>query len=144
MPADKARRVLKTLFIGALGGMVFQLSGLPLAWMIGPLAANLLASFAGFRVEVPGLLREIALGIMGLMLGSQVTPELATRVVDWPLSLMLLLIGVAVSTSVVTLWYRRCGFDSTSAVFSVLRHIMWIWPDRAGALQGLQSGRSWR
>jgi len=120
MTEDKARSVCKTLLIGALGGAVFQLLGLPLAWMIGPLAANLLASFAGCRVEMPGRLREIALGIMGLMLGSQVTPELATRVVDWPLSLVLLLVGVAVSTGIVTLWYRRCGFDSTSAVFSAL------------------------
>ena len=110
--------LVRSLAIGALGGAVFHLLGLPLAWMLGPLVANLVASARGLDVRVPEGLREALLGVLGLVLGSQVTPELAARVVDWPLSMALLLAGVAASTAVAAAWYRRCGFDSVSAWFA--------------------------
>ncbi len=111
------KALAKSLAIGAVGGALFELSGLPLAWMLGPMIANLLASSRGVDVAVPEPLRNVFLAVMGLVLGSQVTPQLAQRVLDWPLSAGLLLIGVAASTAVAAAWYRRCGFDPVSAWF---------------------------
>jgi uncharacterized protein len=116
--ASHGRALTRSLVIGALGGAGFQLVGLPLAWMLGPLVANLLASARGMEVRVPERLRQAFLGVLGLVLGSQVTPELAVRVLDWPLSMALLLAGVAASTAVAAAWYRRCGFDPVSAWFA--------------------------
>jgi uncharacterized protein len=112
------RALVRSLGIGALGGLIFQLTGLPLAWMLGPLVANLVVSARGVDVRVPEGLREAFLGVLGLVLGSQVTPQLAERVLDWPLSAALLLVGVAASTAAAAAWYRRCGFDSVSAWFA--------------------------
>nr|WP_284041551.1 AbrB family transcriptional regulator [Halomonas olivaria] len=109
--------MVTSLAVGAVGGMLFQLTGLPLAWMLGPLIANLLVSARGINVDVPEPLRNIFLAVMGLVLGSQVTPQLAQRVLDWPVSAVLLLLGVAASTAVASAWYRRCGFDPVSAWF---------------------------
>ncbi|MCA1773822.1 MAG: AbrB family transcriptional regulator [Halomonas sp.] len=111
------KALASSLAIGAVGGFLFELSGLPLAWMLGPMIANLLASSQGVNVAVPEPLRNVFLAVMGLVLGSQVTPQLAHRVVDWPLSAGLLLVGVAASTAVAAAWYRRCGFDPVSAWF---------------------------
>ncbi|MCE9680841.1 AbrB family transcriptional regulator [Halomonas alkalisoli] len=110
--------LFRSLGIGALGGLLFQLTGLPLAWMLGPLVANLLVSARGVDVRIPEGLREAFLGVLGLVLGSQVTPQLAERVLDWPLSAALLLVGVAVSTAAAAAWYRRCGFDPVSAWYA--------------------------
>lgn len=110
--------VARSLGVGAIGGLLFHLLGLPLAWMLGPLTANLLLSARGIEVRVPERLREAFLGVMGLVLGSQVTPQLAERVLDWPLSAALLLAGVAASTAAASAWYRRCGFDPVSAWFA--------------------------
>lgn len=85
--------------------------------MLGPLVANLLMSAKGVNVGVPEPLRNVFLAVMGLVLGSQVTPELAQRIMDWPVSSVLLLLGVAASTAVAAAWYRRCGFDPVSAWF---------------------------
>ncbi|WP_394425225.1 AbrB family transcriptional regulator [Vreelandella stevensii] len=115
--AASARALAVSLGVGALGGLLFQLLNLPLAWMLGPLVANLLASAKGADVGVPEPLRNVFLAVMGLVLGSQVTPELAHRMLDWPLSAALLLLGVAASTAVASAWYRRCGFDPVSAWF---------------------------
>lgn len=113
-----AKGLLTSLTIGAIGGTFFQLTGLPLAWMLGPLIANLLVLSQGINVVVPERLRNIFLAVMGLVLGSQVTPELAQRVIDWPVSAVLLILGIGASTAVASAWYRRCGFDSVSAWFA--------------------------
>lgn len=115
--AGSVKALSAALIFGALGGTLFQLTGLPLAWMLGPLIANLLASSQGVKVSVPEPLRNVFLAVMGLVLGSQVTPQLAHRVLDWPVSAALLLLGVAASTAVAAAWYRRCGFDPVSAWF---------------------------
>ncbi|QTF91538.1 AbrB family transcriptional regulator [Halomonas sp. BM-2019] len=118
MDLAAGQALARSLAFGALGGLLFQVLGLPLPWMLGPLVANLVVSARGLDVRVPEGLREALLGVLGLVLGSQVTPELAYRVVDWPLSMLLLLAGVAASTAAAAAWYRRCGFDSVSAWFA--------------------------
>ncbi|GHE19948.1 AbrB family transcriptional regulator [Halomonas urumqiensis] len=118
MKRIQGKALARSLGIGALGGLIFQLTGLPLAWMLGPLVANLIVSARGVDVRVPEPLRELFLGVLGLVLGSQVTPQLAERMLDWPVSAALLLIGVALSTAAAAAWYRRCGFDSISAWFA--------------------------
>lgn len=115
--AGSVKALVTSLGIGAVGGTLFHLMGLPLAWMLGPLVANLLMSAKGVNVGVPEPLRNVFLAVMGLVLGSQVTPELAQRIMDWPVSSVLLLLGVAASTAVAAAWYRRCGFDPVSAWF---------------------------
>lgn len=117
LSAGSAKALSVSLIVGAAGGTLFQLTGLPLAWMLGPLIANLLASSQGVQVSAPEPLRNVFLAVMGLVLGSQVTPQLANRVLDWPVSAALLLLGVAASTAVAAAWYRRCGFDPVSAWF---------------------------
>ncbi|NLC20323.1 MAG: AbrB family transcriptional regulator, partial [Halomonadaceae bacterium] len=91
---------------------------LPLAWMLGPLVANLIVSASGVELDVPVPLREAFVGVLGLVLGSQVTPQLAQRVGDWPVSAGLLLAGVVMATLTAAAWYRRCGFDPVSAWFA--------------------------
>ncbi|WP_043527167.1 AbrB family transcriptional regulator [Litchfieldella xinjiangensis] len=118
MKQDAAWALGRSLAVGVVGGVIFDLTGLPLAWMLGPLVANLIVSARGHDVRVPEGLREIFLGVLGLVLGSRVTPQLAERVADWPLSAALLLMGVAASTAAAAAWYRRCGFDPVSAWFA--------------------------
>jgi membrane AbrB-like protein len=110
----------RALLLGVMGGTLFHVAALPLPWMLGPLVANLIASMAGARIAVPNRLRELGLGIMGLVLGGQVTTELVGRLPSLSLSLLLLSAGVVVATYVVTLWYRRCGLETLPALFSAL------------------------
>ncbi|WP_229779265.1 AbrB family transcriptional regulator [Pseudomonas matsuisoli] len=86
--------------------------------MLGPLVGNLIASIRGFAVGVPESLRLAFLGVLGLILGAQVSPDLAARLLDWPVSAVLLLIGVGCSTAACASWYRRTGFDPVSAWFA--------------------------
>ncbi|WP_348983944.1 AbrB family transcriptional regulator [Cobetia sp. 1CM21F] len=112
------RPLLTSLALGGVGGWLFQLTGMPLAWMLGPLVANLLGAMAGLKLGVPDRMRNLFLGVLGLTLGARVSPELVSHLSSWWLSALLLLAGVWASTLACAAWYRRCGFDATSAWFS--------------------------
>lgn len=55
---------------------------------------------------MPEHLCETFLGVLGLLLGSQVTPPMAQLLLDLPTSAMLLLLGVAAATAVAAVWGR--------------------------------------
>ncbi|BBI63425.1 hypothetical protein HSBAA_47310 [Vreelandella sulfidaeris] len=57
--AGNTKALATSLSVGALGGALFQLTGLPLAWMLGPLIANLLVSSQGVKVAIPEPLRNV-------------------------------------------------------------------------------------
>ncbi|OHV10277.1 AbrB family transcriptional regulator [Kushneria phosphatilytica] len=108
-----------SLTIGALGGVLFSFAQLPLAWMLGPLCANLLVAIGGVPVAVPERCRAVFMGVLGLVLGGRITPAFVQQALAWPASVLLLIVGVCTSTAVVALWYRRgCGFDRVSALYS--------------------------
>ncbi|WP_346299653.1 AbrB family transcriptional regulator [Halomonas sp. BM-2019] len=99
---------------------MLDLVGMPLAWLVGPILGNLLLLAGGRKVWIPGPLRAFSLGVIGLVMGGLVTPDLVDRLMHWHLSVLILVAGVIVSTLVVARWYRHCGFDAPSAWLSAM------------------------
>lgn len=62
---DQWKSLAVSLALGVAGGSLFQLTGMPLAWMLGPLVANLLGAMAGLTLAVPERLRSLFLGVLG-------------------------------------------------------------------------------
>ncbi|WP_234252805.1 AbrB family transcriptional regulator [Billgrantia aerodenitrificans] len=112
--------LLRSLMAGAAGGGLLDLIGMPLAWLVGPILGNLLLLAGGHAVWIPGPLRAFSLGVIGLVMGGMVTPDLMDRLMQWHLSVLILVAGVTVSTLLVARWYRRCGFDAPSAWLSAM------------------------
>lgn len=109
------------LWIGALGGSLFHWLHLPLAWMLGPLLANLIASQLGCAVGLHPKVRSFFLGILGLILGGQASQETLMQVSQWPASLGLLCLGVTVMIIVVASYFRWiAGMDRASSWFSAV------------------------
>jgi membrane AbrB-like protein len=113
--------VARSLLIGLAGGVVAAILGFPLAWMLGSLIAAMLVSLAGIEVQVPKTLRSLSRGVVGLLLGASVTQETLSRVADWPLSLILLVMGIILSCALTTAYYRYiAGFDRLTALSASL------------------------
>jgi hypothetical protein len=108
-----------SLGLGALGGGVFTLLQVPLAWMLGPMIVNIAASVRGLPVLVPHGVRVAVLCVIGVFLGGSFTPDLLSRASEWALSLSLMLVFVPLITWVASEYFRRAaGFDRPTAVFS--------------------------
>ncbi len=95
------------LGLGALGGWLATRAGLPLAWMLGAMAATTAAAIAGLPVRLPGPFRGTMLAVLGVMLGSAFTPEVMEQAGRWTLSLAALAGYVLVVTLLVWWWLAR-------------------------------------
>lgn len=73
-------RLTTALAIGAVGGALFFVFNMPLAWMMGAMVLTTIAALAGVSLHVPGRLRSVMVAILGVLLGSTFTPEAMAKV----------------------------------------------------------------
>ncbi len=74
--------------------------GLPAPYLTGPAICVSVAGLLGVKCEIPNLLRDAIFLIIGLALGSSVTPEILEAAKAWPLSL----VGMCISITAVMLF----------------------------------------
>ena len=91
----EALRTIKGLAIGAVGGGVAWLIGLPAPMLMGPAITVTIAAVMGQRMHMPVWLRDSAFVIIGIGMGAGVTPETLEAVRTWPASVAMLVVVVA-------------------------------------------------
>lgn len=110
-----------TLALAALGGAAADLSGLPVAWLLGSAIIVAAASVAGLDTRLPNGLRDVAFVILGIQAGAGVTPDVVDQFGLWPLSFAIQMAGV-VAVIALTYAFLRAGFgwDKETALFAAL------------------------
>ncbi len=112
---------IRALAIAALGTGVFTLLGLPLPFLLGPLAACLVAALAGVRMQDTGRLGVSMRSILGVAVGASLTPDLLERLPAMALSVALVPLFVAMIGSVGYLFFRRyCRYDPATAYYCAM------------------------
>jgi membrane AbrB-like protein len=133
----QAGTIAGTIAIAVLGGVVFELLGMPLPWMLGAMLATTLASLGGLALHVPLGWRTPTIAVLGVLLGSGFNPELLTAVGSWLGTILALPLYVLVLSGISLLYLRRIGrLDPLSAYFSATPGglgEMVLLGDRAGA-----------
>ena len=113
------RPVVLAFAVGASGGFLFSILGLPLPWMMGAMTATTVATLAGARLHAPHPLRNTMIVVLGTMLGSAFTPDILAKAAQWPWSLAALLVFVViVAGAIIAVLVRGFGFDLPTAYFS--------------------------
>ncbi len=117
----KARALALTLTLGGAGGALFHYLDLPLPWMLGAMSATTLATLLGQATVVPLSLRKTMIAVLGIMLGSAFSPELAGALVNWLDTLVLLAIYTASAGLLGFLFFSKIAkFDPVTAYFSAM------------------------
>ncbi len=112
-------QTVKALLVGAVGGGIFFLADLPLAWMLGSMFVVTIASLRGYDLSVNGTLRKVMTAILGVMLGSGFSTDTWAAMGRWSGGLVLLILSVILSMLIVYFFYRKVGkFDPITAFFS--------------------------
>jgi membrane AbrB-like protein len=97
MPLPSRQTLLKlgeTLLIGTIGGGLLTLAGIPAGWLSGAMIAVAIAALAGRPMTMPAPLARVVFVLIGISLGGAVTPETLKGVATWPLSVVLLCVGM--------------------------------------------------
>ena len=112
---------LLTAAIAAAGAALFAGLGLPAAWLTGAMVATAAPALAGLPVGLPPGLRELAFLLLGISIGSSVTPESLAAMRTWPGSVALLVASIAATILVSSAWLQRVhGWDRTTARFAAM------------------------
>jgi len=111
--------IVATLALGASGGWLFDRLTMPLAWLIGAMVVTTGAALAGAPLTGPGRLRNLMVGVLGIMLGSAFTPEAVANVDRWIGSISVLIAFIVLVVACVATYLSKVGgFDPVSAFFS--------------------------
>lgn len=113
--------VAETLLIALTGGLTFTLLGLPASLISGSVLAVATAALLGRPVKVPLALARVCYVVVGILLGTVVTPGTLRGVAAWPASIVLLMlasVGMMLATStylrVVHRWDRLSALMGAS------------------------------
>ncbi len=110
--------------VGAFGGALAALLGLPLPWLLGSIAAvALIAILAPRRLPegyaFPQGLRILFIALIGMLIGAQVTPDLIRSVPHMALSMAGVVVFVLLAQAANYMIFRRLGrFDAPTAWFA--------------------------
>lgn len=108
-----------TLIFGAAGGWAFVYLTMPLPWLIGALIVTTIAAMAGAPLKGPGGLRNLMIGVLGIMLGSAFTPDALSNLGQWVGSLTALITFIVAIVAINAYYLVRIGgFDPVTAYFS--------------------------
>lgn len=111
--------LLATLAIGGVGAAVFLYFSLPLPWMLGSLTATLASSFLGFNPRIPMWLFLTMLVWLGIYAGAALDPSLLAGILQWPLTLLGLIVLVVLTSLLNARYFQRyAGFDRPTALLA--------------------------
>lgn len=135
-PGISARRPV-TLAIAMAGVAVFYLLGLPLPFLLGPLFACLVAALMGVNLRDMGVVGTGMRTVLGVAVGTAITPELLHRLPDMAYSVALIPPFILVIGLVGYPFFRRvCGFDGPTSFYAAMPggfQDMVIFGEEAGA-----------
>lgn len=106
------------LLIGLIGALAANWLTLPLPWMIGSMIACTVAAVAHAPIGMPMKIRNPMVVVLGVLLGSGFSPGMVDQLVDWAVSLILI-VGylLAVGAVVYPFFKRVAGYDPVTAYF---------------------------
>jgi uncharacterized protein len=117
LPVLALAHLAETLAIALLGGAAFTLAGFPAGLISGSMLAVAVAGVIGRPVVVPPNLARVCFVLVGILLGTAVSPEMLRGVADWPFSIAVLVIAALCMIAATATYLRFVhGWDRLSAV----------------------------
>ncbi|WP_232845858.1 AbrB family transcriptional regulator [Aurantimonas marina] len=119
--ATRRGRQLFTLVVAALGVGLFWLLDLPLPFLLGPLFACLVFAIGGAGLADSGRIGVLMRTVLGVAVGSSITPDLLSRLPGMAYSVALVPLFVLIIGLVGYPFFRRvCGFDGPTSYYAAM------------------------
>lgn len=110
-----------TVLIAAAGVAVFLALHLPLPFLFGPMAASLVAALFGAPLAGLGQVSIAARSVLGIAIGTSVTPALIAELPSMVASLALVPVYIVMIGLIGVPFFRRvCGFDPVTAFYAAM------------------------
>jgi len=101
------------------GYIIFDFLGIPAAALTGATSAVTVVALLGFDVRFPAKLRNATILLLGINIGTAVSPEALQAIMKWPISLSIMslcvLLGIALNVGVLK---HTFGYDRETAILA--------------------------
>jgi membrane AbrB-like protein len=112
-------RILETVAIGTIGGLLFQWTHFPGGLISGAMIAVGAFAIAGRPLHIPPVLAQTILVMLGISLGSMVSSQLLSNLGAYPLSIAMLALATFCATFGSSYYLQKLhGWDRTSALLA--------------------------
>lgn len=119
MTARDAFGLTTALGVALLGSLLFEVIGFPSAPLTGSAAAVSLAALLGLPVPMPNWARTAAFVLLGINIGSSITPEMLATALAWPVTILILMVSLVISLQIcrfgLTRWMQFSPRDAVLA-----------------------------
>jgi membrane AbrB-like protein len=113
--------VIRALAVGAIGGGLAFMTGVPAPWLAGSLIATIIAIYCNQNLELPDWLRTLAFILLGIQTGTAVNSDTLYRAAQWPLSIACMSVTVVIIVWACMLYYERLRkWNRATAFFASL------------------------
>lgn len=122
--ANSYLRMASTLAIGAVGGALAKLIGIPLPWLIGSQIILCFAAIANIKIaggplQWPIGSRLVFLPVIGVMIGASFTLDVIARMTEWWPSLIIISVFLVLVQAIVYRLFKTIGgLDAPTAYFA--------------------------
>jgi hypothetical protein len=115
------RARLNALVTSAVGVWVFYALDLPLPFMLGPMFGCLVVALVGVKLQGLGWLATAMRIVLGVAVGTAITPELLNRMPQMAYSVALVPPFILIIGLIGYPWFRKvCGFDHATSYYSAM------------------------
>ena len=115
------RARLTAIAASVVGAVVFYILDLPLPFMLGPMFGCLIVALAGADLKGLGPLALAMRIVLGVAVGTAITPELMNRMPQMGYSLALVPPFILIIGLIGYPWFRKvCKFDHATAYFGAM------------------------
>ena len=112
-------RVAITFAIALIGVAVFVWLRIPLPWLLGPVAACLIAALMGVQMQGVSLLNQAMRTILGVAVGATFTVTLMISMAGmWPTLLMIPVMTLCIGALGVPYFHRLWGYDFPTSYYA--------------------------
>ncbi|MCP4823540.1 MAG: AbrB family transcriptional regulator [Shimia sp.] len=120
-PMPTLRHRVITFAVAAAGAFVFWALGLPLPFLFGPMAACLIAALVGTQLVGFGQITAGARTILGVAVGTSITPAVAAQLPSMAGSIALMPIYIFLIALIgVPFFHRICKFDPVTSYYAAM------------------------
>lgn len=118
-PAIQSR--IRTLIVAALGAVIFAQANLPLPFLLGPLAACLVAALASVEMKDMGPVSSLMRTVLGVAVGTSITPALFARLPEMATSVALVPPFILIIGAIGYPFFRKvCRYDPPTAYYCAM------------------------
>ncbi len=111
------KSVLLALAIGAAGAGLAQWLSFPAPWLTGPALCVTIGALFGLPLRIPDPLRNACFIVIGMTIGTSVTPQMVATAGQWPLSIAILFVAMlAIMAAGAVVLERGFGYDRMTAL----------------------------